>query len=168
MKIAPASRRIGVLLSGRGSNLTAIADRIAAGSLEAEIALVISNKETAPGLVEARKRGLDAVFLPSVGRSREEFDQEAVNLLRDRKVALVCLAGFMRVLSPVLVRAFPQAILNIHPALLPAFPGLDVQKAGNRAWGKIQWMHCTFCGRVAGRWSDYQTSSRSCSEWRFS
>jgi phosphoribosylglycinamide formyltransferase-1 len=127
MKIVPPSRRIGVLLSGRGSNFMAIADRIESGSLDAEIALVISNKETAPGLAEARRRGLEAVYLPSAGRSREEFDQGAVDRLRERNVSLVCLAGFMRLLGPVFVRAFPNAILNIHPALLPAFPGLDVQ-----------------------------------------
>ena len=126
MRIAPVSRRIGVLLSGRGSNFTAIADRIASGRLNAEIALVISNKASAPGLAEARRRGLDAVFIPSADRRREKFDQEAVDLLRDRNVGLVCLAGFMRVLGPVFVHAFPQTILNIHPALLPSFPGLGV------------------------------------------
>jgi phosphoribosylglycinamide formyltransferase-1 len=127
MRIVPAGRKIGILLSGRGSNFQAIANHITNGSLEAEIAVVISNKESAPGLAEARRRGLDAVFIPTAGRSREEFDQAAVDLLRDRKVDLVCLAGFMRVLSPVLVQAFPHGILNIHPALLPSFPGLDVQ-----------------------------------------
>ncbi len=128
MRIAFPSRRIGVLLSGRGSNFMAIADRIDSGALHAEIALVISNRESAPGLDEARRRGLDAVYLPTSGRAREEFDRAAVDLLRASNVALVCLAGFMRVLSPVFVRAFPNAILNIHPALLPAFSGLDAQK----------------------------------------
>jgi phosphoribosylglycinamide formyltransferase-1 len=128
MRIVPVSRRIGILLSGRGSNFMAIADRIASGRLKAEISVVISNKKTAPGLAEAKRRGLDAAFIPSAGRSREEFDQDAVDLLRDRNVGLVCLAGFMRVLGPVFVRAFPQTILNIHPALLPSFPGLEVHK----------------------------------------
>ena len=128
MRIAFPSRRIGVLLSGRGSNFMAIADRIDSGALHAEIALVISNSESAPGLDEARSRGLDAVYVSTSGRTREEFDRAAVDLLRASNVALVCLAGFMRVLSPVFVRAFPNAILNIHPALLPAFSGLDAQK----------------------------------------
>lgn len=128
MRIAFPNRRIGVLLSGRGSNFMAIADRIDSGALHAEIALVIGNRESAPGLDEARRRELDAVYVPTSGRTREEFDRAAVDLLRARNVALVCLAGFMRVLSPVFVRAFPNAILNIHPALLPAFSGLDVQK----------------------------------------
>ena len=128
MRIAPVSRRIGILLSGRGSNFMAIADRIASGRLKAEIGVVISNTETAPGLAEAKRRGLDARFIPSAGRQREEFDQDAVDLLRDRNVGLVCLAGFMRVLGPVFVRAFPHVILNIHPALLPSFPGLGVQR----------------------------------------
>ena len=106
----------------------AIADRIASARLNAEIGVVISDEETSPGLAEAKRRGLDAAFIPAAGRSREEFDQDAVDLLRDHNVGLVCLAGFMRVLGPVFVRAFPQTILNIHPALLPSFPGLDVQK----------------------------------------
>lgn len=128
MRIVPASRRIGVLLSGRGSNFRAIAENIESGALDAEIALVLSNKEQAPGLEDARSRGLDAVCLPSKGRSREDFDSEAVHILRQRNVALVCLAGFMRVLGPGFVQAFPNAILNVHPSLLPAFRGLDVQK----------------------------------------
>jgi phosphoribosylglycinamide formyltransferase-1 len=128
MKIQPANRRLGVLLSGRGSNFEAIADRIAAGRLDAEIALVISNVESAPGLERARARGLNAVFLPSRSRPREEFDREAVSLLRKHDVSLVVLAGFTRILSGVFLEAFPYGILNIHPALLPSFPGLDVQQ----------------------------------------
>ncbi len=128
MRIAPVCRKIGILLSGRGSNFRAIADRIASGRLNAEIGVVISNNEAAPGLAEAKRRGLDAICIPSSGRRREEFDQDAVDLLRDRNVGLVCLAGFMQVLGPVFVRAFPRAILNIHPSLLPSFPGLDVQR----------------------------------------
>jgi phosphoribosylglycinamide formyltransferase-1 len=128
MKIQPANRRLGILLSGRGSNFEAIADNIQIGRLNAEIALVISNIENAPGLQRARERGLKAEFIPSRGRVREEFDRELVDRLREDQVGLVILAGFMRILSPVFIDAFPYGILNIHPALLPAFPGLAVQQ----------------------------------------
>ena len=127
MRIEPASRRIGVLISGRGSNFKAIADQVASGSLDAQIALVLSSKESAPGLEEARRRGLKTAYLSSSGLSREEFDRAAVSLLQENGVDLVCLAGFMRILSPVFIQAFPFAILNIHPSLLPAFIGLDAQ-----------------------------------------
>ena len=128
MKIQPANRRLGVLLSGRGSNFEAIADRIASGKLNAEIAVVISNVESARGLEQARLRGFNAVFIPSRNRPREEFDREAVEVLHKHDVSLVVLAGFMRIFSSVFLEAFPYAILNIHPALLPAFPGTDVQQ----------------------------------------
>ena len=128
MRLEPGNRNIGILLSGRGSNFKTIADSIDSGRLDARIALVLSNKEDAPGLAEARRRGLNAVFLPSKGVGREEFDREAVGLLRKNDVALVCLAGFMRILSSEFIRAFPNGILNIHPSLLPAFPGLDAQR----------------------------------------
>jgi len=128
MKIVPANRRLGILLSGRGSNFEAIADRISSGKLNAEIAVVISNVESAPGLERARARGLNAVFIPSRNRSREEFDREVVETLRKHNVSLVVLAGFMRILSGVFLEAFPNAILNIHPALLPCFPGTDSQQ----------------------------------------
>jgi len=128
MKIQPANRRLGVLLSGRGSNFEAIADRIASGKLNAEIAVVISNVESARGLERARLRGFNAVFIPSRNRPREEFDREAVEVLHKHDVSLVVLAGFMRIFSSVFLEAFPYAILNIHPALLPAFPGTDVQQ----------------------------------------
>jgi phosphoribosylglycinamide formyltransferase-1 len=128
MRIEPATRKIAVLLSGRGSNFNAIADRIESGKLDAEIALVLSNKESAPGLENARRRGLETLFLPSKGTGREAFDARAVDALRANDVAIVCLAGFMRILSPVFLRAFPCGILNIHPSLLPSFPGLDVQR----------------------------------------
>ena len=127
MKIQPANRRLGILLSGRGSNFEAIADRIASKKLDAEIAVVISNVESAPGLERARARGLNAVYIPSKNRSREEFDREAVEVLRKNNVSLVVLAGFMRILSSIFLDAFPYGILNIHPALLPSFPGTDVQ-----------------------------------------
>src|SRR6185503_9498230 len=110
MKVEPANRRLGILLSGRGSNFEAIADRIASGKLNAEIAVVISNIESAPGLESARKRGLNAVFIPSENRSRAEFDSEAVEVLRRRGVSLVVLAGFMRILSRVFLEAFPCGI----------------------------------------------------------
>jgi phosphoribosylglycinamide formyltransferase-1 len=129
MKIQPANRRLGILLSGRGSNFEAIADRIASGQLNAEIAIVISNVEPAPGLRRARERGLNAIFLPSRNRSREEFDREAVDVLKKHDVSLVVLAGFMRILSRVFLEAFPYRILNIHPALLPSFPGTDAQQS---------------------------------------
>jgi phosphoribosylglycinamide formyltransferase-1 len=128
MRIQPANRRLGILLSSRGSNFEAIAQQIASGKLQAEIAIVISNVETAPGLERARARGLNAVFIPSRERKREEFDGEAVEVLRKHEVSLVVLAGFMRFLSRVFLEAFPYGILNIHPALLPAFPGTDVQR----------------------------------------
>jgi len=128
MRIQPANRRLGILLSGRGSNFEAIADRIASGKLNAEIAVVISNVESAPGFERARARGLTTVYIPSQRRPREEFDREVVEQLRKHNVSLVVLAGFMRLLSRVFIEAFPYGILNIHPALLPAFPGMDVQR----------------------------------------
>jgi phosphoribosylglycinamide formyltransferase-1 len=120
-------KRLGILLSGRGSNFEAIADNVAAGNLEAEIAVVISNRPEARGLEIARQRGLRAVCLPSKGLDREVYDRMVVEELRRCQVDLVCLAGFMRLLSAYFVREFPNAILNIHPSLLPAFPGLDAQ-----------------------------------------
>ena len=121
-------KNIGILLSGRGSNFEAIARNVAAGKIPAKIALVISNREQAPGLERARQMGLKTLFIPSKGKEREAYDGEVVSALKEAEVDLVCLAGFMRILSPVFVRAFPGRILNIHPALLPAFPGLDAQK----------------------------------------
>jgi phosphoribosylglycinamide formyltransferase-1 len=128
MKIQPANRRLGILLSGRGSNFEAIADHIQSEELDAEIAVVISNVESARGLEIARQRGLKALFVPSQKRPREEFDSEVVAILNDQDVSLVVLAGFMRIFSRVFLDAFPYGILNIHPALLPAFPGMHVQQ----------------------------------------
>lgn len=120
--------KLGILLSGRGSNFLAIADNIASGKLRGcEIAVVISNLADAPGLAAARARGLNAVAIEARGRKRAEHDQEIIATLRQNQVDLVCLAGYMRLLSPGFVQAFPQRILNIHPSLLPAFPGLDAQ-----------------------------------------
>jgi phosphoribosylglycinamide formyltransferase-1 len=122
-------KRIGVLLSGRGSNFEALADAISAGRIpSAEIALVISNHEDAPGIARARARGIPALVLPSKGLQREAYDRQAVAALREKQVELVCLAGFMRLLSPFFIQSFPGAILNIHPSLLPSFPGLEAQK----------------------------------------
>ena len=121
-------KRLGILLSGRGSNFEAIADHIDRGELAAEIAVVVSNTSQAPGLEKARQRGLETVFLSSKGMLREEYDSRLVSVLKEKRVDLVCLAGFMRLLSPVLIQAFPNRILNIHPALLPAFPGLEAQR----------------------------------------
>ena len=120
-------RRLGILLSGRGSNFEAIAASIAAGKLDAEIAVAISNRASARGLNIARSRGFPAVAIPSQGMERETYDALLIEELRKRNVELVCLAGFMRLLSARFVQAFPQRILNIHPSLLPAFPGLDAQ-----------------------------------------
>ena len=121
-------KRLGILLSGRGSNFEAIANNVAAGRLQAEIAAVISNREEARGLEIARERGLPAVCIPSKGAPREDYDRRVVEELRARNIELVCLAGFMRLLSAEFCRAFPMRIVNIHPSLLPAFPGLDAQK----------------------------------------
>ncbi len=121
-------KRLGILLSGRGSNFEAIADQVAAGRLDAAIAVVISNRPEARGLEVARQRGLLAVPLPSKGLDREAYDRSLVEELKKHAVDLVCLAGFMRLLSAHFVRAFPQRILNIHPSLLPSFPGLDAQQ----------------------------------------
>jgi phosphoribosylglycinamide formyltransferase-1 len=123
------SHRIGVLLSGRGSNFVALADSIAAGRIPgAEIAVVISNREGAPGLALAAARGIATKVIPSKGMAREQYDRIVVEELRKAGVELVCLAGFMRLLSPYFVAAFPQRILNIHPSLLPSFPGLEAQR----------------------------------------
>jgi phosphoribosylglycinamide formyltransferase-1 len=123
------THHLGILLSGRGSNFVAIADSIAAGRVpNARIAVVVSNRPEAPGIEIARRRGLAALVIPSRGKPREEHDQEVVAALRQHDVEWICLAGYMRLLSPWFVRQFPQRILNIHPALLPAFPGLDAQK----------------------------------------
>ncbi len=120
--------RLGILISGRGSNLRAIAAAARDGRLGAEIALVLSNRPGAPGLAWAREQGLPVCELPSAGREREDYDREVVARLRSAGVELVALAGYMRLLSGVLLDAYPGRILNIHPSLLPAFPGLDAQQ----------------------------------------
>ncbi len=120
---------LGILLSGRGSNFVAIADSVGAGRIpDARIAVVISNKADAPGIAIAQERGLNALVIPSKGKPREEHDREVVAALKQNKVDLLCLAGYMRLLSPWFVQQFPRRILNIHPSLLPAFPGLEAQE----------------------------------------
>jgi phosphoribosylglycinamide formyltransferase-1 len=121
------NKRLGILLSGRGSNFLAIADAVASGRLDAEIGVVISNQPEAPGIARARERGLNAQVLASKGLDREVYDRQLVAELRKNEVGLVCLAGYMRILSGYFIREFPLRILNIHPSLLPAFPGLDAQ-----------------------------------------
>ncbi|MEO6829379.1 MAG: phosphoribosylglycinamide formyltransferase [Acidobacteriaceae bacterium] len=119
--------RLGILLSGRGSNFLAIADAIDRGKLQAEIAIVISNRADAPGIAAAQSRGLPTRTIEARGRRRAEQDAEIIACLRECTADLICLAGYMRLLSPEFIAAFPRAILNIHPSLLPAFPGLDAQ-----------------------------------------
>lgn len=128
--ISPKKRgRIAVFLSGRGSNFRAIHDAVAAGRINADIALVFSNVDGAPGLVTARQRGLETLYLNSkLYPSREEYDKEIIKEIRKRDVDLVCLAGYMRILTPLFCREFKNRAMNIHPALLPSFPGLHVQK----------------------------------------
>lgn len=122
-------KRIGVLLSGRGSNFEALAESVVAGRIpNAEIALVLSNREDAPGIAMARKRGIPARVIPSKGLQREEYDRLVVAALQEKQVDLVCLAGYMRLLSPHFVAAFRNRILNIHPSLLPSFPGMEAQR----------------------------------------
>jgi len=121
-------KNLGILLSGRGSNFEAIAHNVASGKLDAKIAVVISNRPDAGGIESAQRRGLTAMVIPSKGKVREEHDREVVAALRDHEVDLICLAGYMRLLSPWFVQQFPNRIINIHPSLLPAFPGLEAQK----------------------------------------
>ena len=122
-------KRIGVLLSGRGSNFEALAESVVAGRIpNAEIAIVISNREGAPGLDRAKARGIPARAIASKGLERETYDRQVVAVLNEHTVDLVCLAGYMRLLSPYFVSAFPNRILNIHPSLLPSFPGLESQR----------------------------------------
>jgi len=122
------NKKIAILLSGRGSNFIAIHEAIARGNLDAEICCVISNAADAAGLRYARESGLRALYIPSKGVERTQYDQMLIDALRPFDPALVCLAGFMRILSPVFIRAFPSKTLNIHPSLLPSFPGLHAQR----------------------------------------
>ncbi len=127
-------KRLGILLSGRGSNFEAISAAVREGRIPAEIALVVSNREEAAGLEKAKQLGYETLWIPSKGRNREEYDGDVVKALQAHHVDIVCLAGFMRLLSSVFIQAFPNRILNIHPSLLPAFPGLDGQRQALE-WG---------------------------------
>ena len=132
------TKKIGVLLSGRGSNFEALADSVAAGKIpNAEIGIVVSNRENAPGLERARARGIQARAIPSKGLEREPYDRLLVATLQENKIDLVCLAGYMRLISPYFVSAFPNRILNIHPSLLPSFPGLEAQRQAIEHGAKI-------------------------------
>jgi phosphoribosylglycinamide formyltransferase 1 len=123
------TKRIGVLLSGRGSNFEALAESVSAGRIPgAEIAVVISNKPDAKGLERAKARNIPTRMIPSKGLEREAYDRQVAAVLQEYRVDLICLAGYMRLLSPYFVAAFPQRILNIHPSLLPSFPGLESQR----------------------------------------
>src|ERR1700736_2951381 len=123
------TKRIAVLLSGRGSNFEALADGVAAGRIpNAEIAVVISNRDGAPGIDKAQQRKIATRVIPSKGLEREAYDRQVIAVLREQKIDLVCLAGYMRLLSPFFVASFPNRILNIHPSLLPSFPGLESQR----------------------------------------
>jgi phosphoribosylglycinamide formyltransferase 1 len=124
-------KKVGVLISGRGSNLQALLDAAAAGSLGGGVSVVVSNVEGAPGLERARRAGVPALVSDHRGRTREEHDAAVAGLLAAHGVELVCLAGYMRLVSPVFLRAFPHRVLNVHPSLLPAFPGQDAQR---QAW----------------------------------
>ena len=134
-------KKLGILLSGRGSNFESIARAVQEGTIAAEISLVLSNRCEARGIVRAKEMGFKALCIPSQGRQREEYDREVVKVLKDHKVDLVCMAGFLRILSPYFIQAFPNRILNIHPSLLPAFPGLDVQRQALE-WG-VKFSGCT-------------------------
>ncbi len=129
--------RLGILISGRGSNFEAIAHSIGRGKLDAEIAVLISNRSNAPGIEIAREHGVPLRVIPSAGVEREAYDKLLIDELRTHQVDLVCLAGFMRLLSTDFVRAFPNRVLNIHPSLLPAFAGLDAQRQALEYGAKI-------------------------------
>jgi len=136
--VSESGRVLGVLISGRGSNLQAILDAVATGSLNAQVGIVLSNVASAPGLERAKQAGVPTVVLShNEFSSREEFDHRIIEILRYHKVDLVCLAGFMRLLSPVLLRAYPERILNIHPSLLPAFVGLHAQRQAVKYGAKV-------------------------------
>jgi phosphoribosylglycinamide formyltransferase-1 len=134
--------RLGILISGRGSNMLALADAVAEGQIpDAEIAIVISNHRDAPGVALAAERGIATLAIEREGRTRAEHEREIISTLQERKVDLVCLAGYIRLLSPAFIEAFRHRILNIHPSLLPAFPGLDAQRQAIEHG--VKWTGCT-------------------------
>lgn len=145
-------KKIGILLSGRGSNFLAIHSAIAKGELQAEICCVISNVKDALGLEIARKEGLRTFYLDHTLFTREDFDRQLVDILRDARADLVCLAGFMRILSPVIIEAFAGRILNIHPSLLPSFPGLHAQRQALQSGVNFSGctVHLVECGLDSG------------------
>jgi len=134
--IMPADR-IGILISGRGSNMVALIDACKNQRVQAEVGLVISNVESAPGLEKARDRGIETLYISHKGRSREVHDLDLAGAFRERDVTLVCLAGYMRLVSAELINAFKDRVLNIHPSLLPAFPGLDAQRQALEYGAKV-------------------------------
>ena len=135
---SPSRRHVGVLISGRGSNLQALIDAVADGRLDVTLSVVISNRDDAEGLARARRAGIEAICVSHRGwRSRDEYDRVLVRELQQRRVDLVCLAGFMRVLGPTMIEAFPNRILNIHPSLLPSFPGVDAQRQAFEHGAKV-------------------------------
>jgi phosphoribosylglycinamide formyltransferase 1 len=134
--------RIGILISGRGSNMVALADAVGDGRVpNAEVAVVVSDQLSAAGLTKAKEHGIETLVIERGGRKRAEHDREVVSALRERKIDLVCLAGYMRVLSGEFIAAFPNRILNIHPSLLPSFPGLDPQQQALEHG--VKWTGCT-------------------------
>lgn len=133
--------RLGILISGRGSNMLALIQAVQSGRLDATVALVLSNVQGAAGLEKAQAHGIETLVISHKGMSREEHEQRVVAALKERRVDLVCLAGYMRLLSPYFISQFPQRILNIHPSLLPAFPGLDAQRQA-LAYG-VKYSGCT-------------------------
>jgi phosphoribosylglycinamide formyltransferase-1 len=153
-------KNLGILLSGRGSNFEAIAKNVATGKIpNARIAVVISNKPDAGGLETAKSMGIKALVIPSKGKQREEHDREVVTALKEHQVDLVCLAGYMRLLSPWFVQQFPRRILNIHPSLLPAFPGLEAQEQAFAYGVKVS--GCTSSSRKPSLFLTPTTSTRS-------
>ena len=140
--------KLAVLVSGRGSNLQAIIDSIEKNNLAAEISLVLSNVEDAYALVRGKKHGLEVVFLnPQIYPNKSDYERQMIELLQSKSVDLICLAGFMRILGKKFIEAFPGQIINIHPSLLPAFPGLNVQKKSTGTWCKVFGMHSPLCKR---------------------
>ncbi|HYO64372.1 MAG TPA: phosphoribosylglycinamide formyltransferase [Pyrinomonadaceae bacterium] len=138
----PTTRRVGILISGRGSNMLALAEAVGAGRVPgAEVAVVLSDKPGAAGLAHAAERGIETLAVERRGRTREEHEREIVEALRARRVEIVCLAGYMRLLSPYFIAAFAGRILNVHPSLLPAFPGLDAQRQAVEHG--VKWSGCT-------------------------
>ena len=130
--------KIGILISGRGSNMVALVDAVKSGEIpDSELAIVISDKRDAAGLAKAQERGVEAVVIEREGRTREEHDAEIIAEMKNRDVELVCLAGYMRLLSPSFIQSFPNRIINIHPSLLPAYPGLDVHERVLAAGEKV-------------------------------